>query len=951
MMDENFSYFLNALSLIIKSRIFYITKSQKTSQLKNKEVDELEKKDKIVCITSDSVVIIFHGMEKIKQKIHFDEIKNLEVDLNDEKHVRINLVKEFYIVSQVDLSLINREDFIEKLSRYYKILSIQETGKLKELKINFVKLSEPKKSEGETDNKLSQCEMLKHFLPKFSTIYNLDNYSFFLKKGFEKLDKNTFFFPKTKNNYLSAKLLIEISDEKPIEGLSIEDEYDLSFSSHKRYYNYMNKNFLVKNYFTLLNSAFIKTSNFNKDNSVWEGWKIKTRTKKTNSSSSRNSCNHNIIFIFLRRKYIPPLSETYQDITLILLEEYEDDSDYEISPFSNELIDNLANSFTPVRIEAYNKDCIKLIKNKFNHFLMDADSYNYFLNDVKIIGEDAIKLGLNFTFKIILIIQDYSSNFAKKIKKRFFKKIETARELFCDNYYDIKTYERKIKEMDFENIIRSGEEFFKSHFNNCDKKDLELLLESKLWDFFVYCVDGGLTFNLITLKTIISVYRKKPQIANLEWVLNKLLNLRIVSTKDQILPSNISSVINDYNSVKEIYFNEDTMVALIETNVLPKLQGIESELTYAQFLKFLLTRNFSNKILTAIYFYLKLLSKKTKSDNVEVEGIKNELKSDVKEKDEMNLYEMDFYSLKTNLKILVPIFFKIYSNSNNSPIILTIACKCLNFFSNLDSMVKIDLINQECLGVIKDHLSSPDEKLIFASVKLIISLLSDATDAINKILKKNPKILKRLLKIIKGSSIPGVYFSYKTVVLVLNLIVLLITHPTAKVREKLCNDEGKKFTKYFINHLQYNQNTQPDDFENTLPIQEKVIDVFYILINKNIEYRNYIENNFKIAEILDKKFEKFCVFAEIRMNTEKDPKANDRMYSNETIDNYIKFIFVMLKFLKRFVSNDLQIINKVRTNCFNIINGIILIKENSSKDFFRFLVEDSEDLYKLLYDE
>jgi len=948
-MDENYSYFLNALSLIIKSKIFYITKSGKIGQTKYKEVDELEKKDKIVCITSDSIVIIFHELQKIKQKIHFDEIKNLEVDLNDEYHLRINLVNQFYIVSHVDLFLINREEFIEKLGRYYKILSIKETGKLKELKIKFAELSEHR--EGVTDNKSHQCEMLKHFLPKFSTIYNLDNYSFFLKKGFEKLDKTTFFFPKTKNNFLSAKLIIEISDELPIERLLIDDEYDMSFSSFKRYHNYMNINLLVKNYFTLLNSAFIKTSNFNRDNSVWEGWKIKTRTKRTNSSNLRNSWSYNIIFIFLRRKYIPPLAETYQDITLILLEEYEDESNYEISSFSTELIDNLANSFTPIRIEAFNKDCIKLIKNKFNHFLMVPDSYNYFINDVKIFGEHAIKLGLNFTFKIILIVQEYSSHFAKNIKKRFFKKIETARELFCDNYYDTKTYERKIKEMDFENIIRNSEEFFKSNFNNCDKKDYELVFESKLWDFLVYCVDGGMTFNLITLKTIISVYKKKPHIANLEWVLNKLLNLRIVSTKEQMLPSNISSVINYYNSIKEIYFNEDTMAALIEANVLSKLQDIESELTYAQFLKFLLTRNFSNKILTAIYIYLKFLNKKLKSEEEEVKGIKNELKSEGKEKDEINLYEIDFYSLKTNLKILMPIFFKIYSNSNNSPIILTIACKCLNFFSNLDMMVKIELIDQECFGIIKDYLSSPDEKLIFASVKLMMSLISDTKDAINKILQKNPKILKRLLNIIKGSPIPGVFFSSKTMILVLNLLVLLITHPTAKVREKLCDEEGRKFTKYFIKHLQNNQNTQPDDFENTLPVQEKVIDVLYILINKNIEYRNYLDNNFKIAEILDQKFEKFCVFAEIRMNTEKDQKANDRMYSNELIDNYIKFMFVILKFMKRFVSNDLQIINKVRTNCYNIINGIIFIKENRSKDFFRFLVEDSEDLFKLLYDE
>lgn len=59
-------------------------------------------------------------------------------------------------------------------------------------------------------------------------------------------------------------------------------------------------------YFLLSSKAYIKKYNLNSDKAAWNGWEVIVRT-----------ATHDIFVTALRRKFIPPLMELFQDIIVI----------------------------------------------------------------------------------------------------------------------------------------------------------------------------------------------------------------------------------------------------------------------------------------------------------------------------------------------------------------------------------------------------------------------------------------------------------------------------------------------------------------------------------------------------------------------------------------------------------------------------------------------------------
>ena len=108
----------------------------------------------------------------------------------------------------------------------------------------------------------------------------------------------------------------------------------------------------------------------NEDMSLWEGWKIIVRTCEPIYS--------NMIFLFLRRKYIPPYFDTYQDFCIILNEKCSLEN-YEINPEAFKII-NLASNTLSSPITTSVKKNELFLKAKVDSLLVDEDTLYFYQN-------------------------------------------------------------------------------------------------------------------------------------------------------------------------------------------------------------------------------------------------------------------------------------------------------------------------------------------------------------------------------------------------------------------------------------------------------------------------------------------------------------------------------------------------------------------------------------------
>ena len=95
------------------------------------------------------------------------------------------------------------------------------------------------------------------------------------------------------------------------------------------------------------------------------------------------------------------MHETYQDFIFIFMEEY-NIPNLSISNEGNKIFEMCVNSFTPIRNLIKSDENIKFIKIKLNSFLMSKSDYDYFYNNLMLYPQEAYKLGLEVTFKLVL---------------------------------------------------------------------------------------------------------------------------------------------------------------------------------------------------------------------------------------------------------------------------------------------------------------------------------------------------------------------------------------------------------------------------------------------------------------------------------------------------------------------------------------------------------------------
>ncbi len=119
-----------------------------------------------------------------------------------------------------------------------------------------------------------------------------------------------------------------------------------------------------------------------------------------------------------------------------------------------------------------------------------------------------------------------------------------------------------------------------------------------MWRYLSFCLNGGLTNNLLNLQELINMFKKMSSLYSYHAQLNNLLNLRIITLRNEMLDPKISSVLNFMGDIKYFDYNEEVMIVMIKTGYLKILQAVENDMNYAAFIRFLLDNNPSIKLLS-----------------------------------------------------------------------------------------------------------------------------------------------------------------------------------------------------------------------------------------------------------------------------------------------------------------------------------------------------------------
>ena len=787
-------------------------------------------------------------------------------------------------------------------------------------------------------------------------------------------DNNSILYLNNKSNNKTIQIGYHAGEISPIEKFIFNNpDYKIfSFYSYYKLVYLLKEKHKIKNYVILNSSPFIKRNNFSSNDSVWEGWKIEVRTA-VDKEISNNTYNKgiNLVYYFLRRKYIPPFFDTYQHISFYVAEYYDNcentssnlkskdnnnvetsnnnnnylntnysmyafntsvknlnyyleenneiehnnylyiEEDISISREAIETIEIIINSITPINEDKNSyKTIMPIINNiKIDSFLLDDMTINYFVYGKSIFGKHAYKLAINFTTKLILILEDYIKEKLKEINKffivdkvaNFYKNTLDHKEFSFEefqlslkdkNFFDLIINFKKDLYNNYKNELKNVNNNIKNsidskyNYSNNDNfilncPEVEMNINIRRNNYLFWYINGGATDNILKMEDIIFLFMKFSELEKYNYIFELLLipnliaedkglsyfNLfgsSILYNDNQLKTKNnnyynfktLHSILDNKNSSSNLlYLNLDLLVMLIRSGYLKQLYKLSNQFYAVLLNKIILKYPYTN-VLNAVYFYLSK-NKPDVSDNIR-----------------------SWYG--ETIPSLIIIYKENLSGEYKICPLLTIqACECLIILTEKDKQNKTILLNSYgILNILTDSISNYfDEKLLFFSLKLLYNIVSltqenislfneeiynniNSTSSENDNYKesnydKNKKIIliSKLCKIIKGIDIPQIYNSTRIILITIDILILLSTGDNNEIKLYV-SDDNELIKCLLLNFYVNNSYSQPVDFENPFDIEIKTLELLNLLLKKNSLLRNLLKNNFNFHFLLESRLSK-----------------------------------------------------------------------------------------------
>ena len=965
----------------------------RTKKIKSKYVDE------ILFICRDSIVFIGKNLkQKEKRKIPFKNISLIKIKLTEMgKKIRpeVSFELNHEIKKKLKFSFVikNVINFLEILNGKFKIYCVDKGLKFKDIPIEFTNKNNDDFLDDFTFN-----------LPEGYKIEYINGYKFYINTGFLKssiepftyelkISEKKFLILNNSNNSnnksanksnISHKhkiseddieideeeeilekeeseeeenkkktptiwISVYINNERAIESLN-EDNSVLNYAAFEALNLYLNKNFEGLDYF-IKNVNEIQKELYIPDEDNLSEWKCYLFNVKI---KPKNGVGYNVAFYYIRRNFIPPFFESYNDIILVCKEEYFIDNNNNnnnnknidknkseidnnnnnnnnnnsfthesLKPLETDFTEHAKNSIeevffslTPIQIDETSTVCDIIIDKKFDAYLMDKESINFLYGTIGLFGKESYKLAMDFKTKLSILYNEYDKNVDFNFDDEIITAYSVDQYNTIDENFDLNKYKKNLKQTSFEKIVEKYLKDLKKYFEIVDNQT-EIFYKFKIANFI-----GNVILNEVFMdkffSNFLNLINRDMEFKNkLKPVLNYLLNLMYINRKNEIfLNTNISEIISNSNDIFQISFNEQLMIILIEKNLLKEVQNIESDLIYIQFLNLILNKKFSINLLRAIYNIFNYNEKTTLNDFEEEQMNNNDNSNNNKTKDSGNL-------LKNN-SILVPTFVKLFTDSIQNPITTILSCKCLIILSNKYSNIKEDLCTDEFFEYLYNYFSSSNQEILLNSITLFSQIVTKKND-LRKLIQKHEGYIIKLINIIKGTGIPGCYYKPELIIFVLNYFNKILND--IYIMEFLMGKKLKKLIKYLFNYINDIREIMGVEMDESFEykIMAAIYELLYKIIFNNNYLKKYIETNFNFIRLFNQK----CVD-----------------YQNE-IDNYIgdidiikDFVKSIIKFLDTFFGNDLLLIKSAKIIGKNIVPFV----EDITK-----LFNKKENLYSSTY--
>jgi len=494
--------------------------------------------------------------------------------------------------------------------------------------------------------------------------------------------------------------------------------------------------------------AYTKRWNLNQDPACWQGWEVHMRTSRKD-----------IQVIMLRRKYIPPLLDTFVDFVVVaegsdksgtsLAKIPPDAKDFKetenILAMGRKVADSFhANFVTSTLYET-------LIQKRADSLYYDEETLNFLYfrlpNKIK---PKFVLYGVAYLSYILKVISKFHKN-ALHIKQLLYNKYKDEP---WDESWDPFNPDDTIDA----NAIVTALEKKLVHYGKKNKEEGGINWKFKIARYFAYCVDGGLLSFYFNLSSLIEAYMSFPD--KEKDTLNKIIQF-LLHFKPEKEPYNdtasLATKIYDMLHPSERFvYNQRVMVTLLATDYFKKELAFSDKNIYSKFLMHMLEKTDNPFVKTAICTQIiqDQEEKKAASSSVDV----------------------NFSEVKTIIK---PLLY-LYQGDNIK--LATLAAIALSNLCAKSREVK-QFVMAEGGDIILARLEARDEDLLLYSLQLLEYLMT-VSQNISLFVAKDA--ISKVIKILEGSGIVGVWYSDKVLTIVVQILRVIISN--MEEYKKLLND-------------------------------------------------------------------------------------------------------------------------------------------------------------------
>jgi hypothetical protein len=541
----------------------------------------------LICLGEHEFFMMSVDMKEFKGEVSYPHILRVIKQLSgstpeDVIVLELSEDRKDHIPAKVTFATPSKDKLLKHLKCYWQAdymfrLGIVRTLHIEEEVINM-------KGHRAAMNKIDIPKPFLRTYPHYKEV-GIGSYGFFIPNGLQLTDKAYGTLQGTviiDQNDASMNFQMSMNFVAEEERLVDAPQRSLKFKADLSLESYVDQ----QEYWVLRNEPYIKGLNLRQDIAAWQGWLVKAVTP-----------TQFLIVIYLRRKFIPPLLETSQDIMIRGRANLDKDPE--------ELLRKITDSIfsTQMLVNPYGK----VIQAKANGLLMSEETANFLqsMRPIPFRPEPTMeKWAFLFVYSLAFLIKEYTDGANEMLAvTKMLDKLDYIKNS-KPNVEVGRPFSSFIQDpMNAANMLCG---LYPSQVDNETSEGegrVVNALEKAIWDakvarYLGYCVDGGLLFSRLTMADITGAIvsgavRDAGVQETIKVALNFMLNIRqhnkIIEQTD--LAQQIKLITDPQTDSQVCYmFNEKIMIAYMEQEYLQRELDFNGQSDrYLTFLEQLLT--------------------------------------------------------------------------------------------------------------------------------------------------------------------------------------------------------------------------------------------------------------------------------------------------------------------------------------------------------------------------